>query len=170
MPVRNVSSNGCTVELENNSRTIANQRVRRVAQLKYLEGLTTNNNVIQNQNIIFAAGRDRGTREFILGFSDDGRDCLFAIKAPNVYSSGDFDIKTVSINGTDTPVLFMAGGRFGRRTDSYFQSCNLLTLLCETQLHTGNHITRQLARLSVNNDGSNIYFSNNNTGELIAFY
>ena len=168
MPVRNVSSNGCTVELENNSRTIANQRVRRVAQLKYLEGLTTNNNVIQNQNIIFAAGRDRGTREFILGFSDDGRDCLFAIKAPNGYSSGDFDIKTVSINGTDTPVLFMAGGRFGRRTDSYFQSCNLLTLLCETQLHTGNHITRQLARLSVNNDGSNIYFSNNNTGELIG--
>ena len=58
-------------------------------------------------------------------------DCLFAIKAPNGYSSGDFDIKTVSINGTDTPVLFMAGGRFGRRTDSYFQSCNLLTLLCK---------------------------------------
>ena len=89
--------------------------------------------------------RDR-LSSYVLGFSEDGRRCLFAVSAPNRYQAGDFDIQTVN----NVPYLIMAGGRFGRRAFSYFKSCNLQTMQCNRhQDFMGTHVTRHLQRLSV---------------------
>ena len=66
-----------------------------------------------------------------------------------------FDIQEVG----GVPYLFAAGG--GRRAFGFFMSCNLETFVCNEQNITDTRsVTRWAGRLSVNNEGTMVYFSN----------
>ena len=160
-PIRTVPGAGCSVHLDATRNNLSG-RMRKAANVRFVENLEING---VQENVIFMAARDR-LWSYVLGFSEDGRRCLFAVSAPRGYVAGDFDIQTVN----NVPYLIMAGHRWGRRAFSYFKSCNLQTMQCAPhQPFTGNHVTRHLQRLSVANDLSRVYFTNALTGNLEGY-
>ena len=50
----------------------------------------------------------------------------------------------------------------------FFKSCNMTTMQCETQTLDRNHIARFSNRMSVNNEGTIVYISDNRTGDLVG--
>ena len=110
-----------------------------------MEGLTG----VVNEDIIFINSRERWTRNYIFGFSEDGNFCRIAIAFPSTYFVGDFDIKTIG----GVPYLFANGWDVRRRVNtSIYKSCNLQTLQCNDQTFMDwNVITRNAFRQSGNN-------------------
>ena len=158
-PIRAIPAAGCTNRV-NGTRNEARQRLRRVGTVKFLEGLTG----AVNEDIIFINSRERWTRNYIFGFSEDGNFCRIAIAFPSTYFVGDFDIKTIG----GVPYLFANGWDVRRRVNtSIYKSCNLQTLQCNDQTFMDwNVITRNAFRQSVNNEGTMVYFSHSGTGDL----
>ena len=158
-PIRSIPNAGCTNRV-NGTRNEARQRLRRVGTVKFLEGLTG----VVNEDIIFMNSRERRTRNYIFGFSEDGNFCRIAIAFPSTYFVGDFDIKTIG----GVPYLFANGWDVRRRVNtSIYKSCNLQTLQCNDQTFMDwNVITRNAFRQSVNNEGTMVYFSHSGTGDL----
>ena len=162
-PIRGIPAAGCAQQthVTNNFRG-RNSWLRRTSTVKFLAGLTST--VINNENIIFMNSRERRSWDHVLGFSEDGTECRFALRGAAGQIIYDFDIKT--INGT--PYIFMSGGH-SRRSWSFFKSCNLTNMQCTQQDFTSmNDITRRTMRLSVNNEGTIIYFSSNVNGDLVG--
>jgi len=165
VPIRGIPRAGCaqTTDSNVNYNNRRNRWLRKTATVKFYEGLTST--VINNENIIFTVSRERRTFNHVYGFSEDGRNCRFALAGPNGWQVYDFDIKDIG----GTPYIFMAGGH-SRRTWSFFKSCNLETMQCTEQddFTSQNDITRRFMRLSVNNEGTIIYFSSNINGDLVG--
>ena len=172
-PIRRIPNSGCSLS----DHAIptgwgARARLNKIATVKFLEDLsstdTINGTSFNNENVIIVSGRDRGTRHFIFGFSEDGTRCLFVLGHDNIWPSVNFDFDVKTIGGT--PYIFMSGAQIGRRgTRGSFKSCNLETMSCEeTVFNDVNHITRNSMRLSVNNEGTIVYMSDNRAGDLVG--
>ena len=149
----------------------ANRRLIKTSTVKYLEGLsstdTINGTSFTNENVIIVNGRERNTRPFVYGFSEDLSRCLFVFGNNGAFGmSMDFDVKTIG----GTPYIFMSGAQLGRRASrGSLKSCNLETMECEeTVFNDRNHITRNHRRISVNNEGTIVYFSDAVTGDLVG--
>ena len=151
---------GCSQETDRN-RAISGRNFRAASTVKFVEGLSST--VINNENIIFANSRERRFNNFIFGFSENGTTCRFALGTPGGSVIHDFDIKI--INGT--PHMFVIG-RGWRARSSFFKSCDLSTMQCNTQTLDRNHIARFSNRMSVNNEGTIVYISDNRTGDLVG--
>ena len=159
-PIRRINNTGCAQETDRN-RTINGRNFRAASTIKFVEGLTST--VINNENIIFANSRERRLYNFIFGFSENGRNCRFALGTPGGSVIHDFDIKIIG----GTPYIF-AFGRGWRSRSSFFKSCDMSTMRCETQTLPRNHIARFGNRFSVNNEGTIVYFSDSRNGHLIG--
>ena len=156
--ITGIPTTGCFQHVDA-TRNIQRQSTKRTSTIKFVEGLSTN--MLNNENIVFYNSLERRTSNYVFGFNEDGTECRFALANPgNVY---DFDIKT--INGT--PYIFTTGPR--SRRSGFFKSCNLTTMTCREQIFNDrNHITLRHFRHSVNNDGSIMYFSDSNNGDLVG--
>ena len=159
-PIRRIPNMGCSQETDRN-RAISGRNFRAASTVKFVEGLSST--VINNENIIFANSRERRFNNFIFGFSENGTTCRFALGTPGGSVIHDFDIKI--INGT--PHMFVIG-RGWRARSSFFKSCDLSTMQCNTQTLDRNHIARFSNRMSVNNEGTIVYISDNRTGDLVG--
>ncbi len=159
-PIRRIPNTGCSQETDRN-RAISGRNFRAASTVKFVEGLSST--VINNENIIFANSRERRFNNFIFGFSENGTTCRFALGTPGGSVIHDFDIKI--INGT--PHMFVIG-RGWRARSSFFKSCDLSTMQCNTQTLDRNHIARFSNRMSVNNEGTIVYISDNRTGNLVG--
>ena len=152
-PIRAIPRAGCAQFNDNSVHTRRGlQRQRKAAHVEFVENLDS---VSFNESVIFFHSQERNTRGYIFGFSEDGRRCLIALRAPGGMSYNGFDIQEVG----GVPYLFAAGG--GRRAFGFFMSCNLETFVCNEQNITDTRsVTRWAGRLSVNNEGTMVYFSN----------
>ena len=164
-PIRGIPMAGCaqTTDSNINYNNRRNRWLRRTSTVKFYEGLTST--VINNENIIFTNSKERRTINHVYGFSENGRNCRFALAGPNGFVVHDFDIKDIG----GTPYIFMSGGH-RTRTWSFFKSCNLTTMQCYERKDyvSQNDITRRGMRISVNNEGTIIYFSSNINGDLVG--
>ena len=145
----------------------ANERVRKVANVKYIAGLSSTGGVgtaFTNENVIIVNSRERRTQNRVFGFSEDLTRCLFVIEEPG-YMNADFDVKTIG----GTPYIFMTG--WGRGNRASFKSCNLETLVCERALfNVRGHILSKPNhhRISVNNEGTMVYLTESPNGDLVG--
>ena len=141
----------------------AGQRVRKVANVKSIAGLSSTN--FTNENVIIVNNRERRTKNLVYGLSEDLTRCLFVLWEGN-RTNADFDVKTIG----GTPYIFMSGAGAGRRnTVGSFKSCNLETLVCETTIiNERDGILRNHQRISVNNDGTMVYLSHFPSGDLVG--
>ena len=89
------------------------ERLRKAHHIKFLEGFTSTR--INNENIIFAASRERRMLNFIFGFSENGATCRFALGTPGGSVVHDFDIKVIG----GTPYIFATGGAGGAQVLFY---------------------------------------------------
>ncbi len=156
-PIRRIPRAGCAQHIDA-TRGINNQRFRRASTVKFVD------NAINNEGIIFIVSQERRLRNYVFGFSENGRNCRFAISGSRGGQMFDIDVK--NIGGTN--YLFMAGQR--NRNRGYFKVTNLTTMQSTyTEFNNRNHITRRYHRFSVNNDASRIYFSDAaNGGALVG--
>ncbi len=152
-PIRAIPRVGCTQFNDMGIHTRRNfTRQRKAAHIEFVENLDS---VSFNESVIFFHSQERSSAGYIFGFSEDGRRCLVALRAPDNMNYRGFDIQEIG----GVPYLFAAGG--GRRNFGFFMSCNLETFVCNEQRITDTRsVTRWFARLSVNNEGTMIYFSN----------
>ena len=150
-PIRAIPRAGCTQFNDMGSHTGRRaQRQRKAAHVEFVEDLDS---VSFDESVIFFHSQERNTRGYIFGFSEDGRRCLIALRAPGGMNYNGFDIKEIG----GVPYLFAAGG--GRRAFGFFMSCNLETFVCNEQNITDTRsVTRWAGRLSVNNEGTMVYF------------
>ena len=117
-----------------------NQRFRKASTVKFVD------NAINNEGIIFIVSQERRLHNYVFGFSENGRNCRFAISGSQGGRMFDIDVK--NIGGTN--YLFMAGIR--NRSRGYFKVTNLTTMQSTyTEFNNRNHITRRHHRFSVNN-------------------
>ena len=125
-PIRGIPMAGCaqTTDSNINYNNRRNRWLRRTSTVKFYEGLTST--VINNENIIFTNSKERRTINHVYGFSENGRNCRFALAGPNGFVVHDFDIKDIG----GTPYIFMSGGH-RTRTWSFLnlvilQPCNAM--------------------------------------------
>ena len=156
-PIRGTPAAGCTNKYNVGSNSTKSRSVRRNAGLQFVESLTTKD--ISNKNVFFFVNRERFDRNMIYGFTEDGTECIFAlgIEAQSAWVQ-DIDVKIID----GTPYLF-AGGK--KRRGGFFQSCNLTTMDCSLQ-QFGRGLLSSMVRLSANNDGTIIYFSDRRDGSV----
>ena len=109
-PIRRIPNTGCTQHIDPR-RNINRQRLRRVSTVRVVE------NAINNENLIFMVSRERRLNNYVFGFTEDGRNCRFAISGSAGGQMFDLDVKT--IGGTN--YLFMAGIR--NRNRGYSRIC-----------------------------------------------
>ena len=153
--IRRIPNAGCGTEVDS-TRGIARQNLRKVSTVKFIQNLN-------GANTIFVNSRINRTRNYIFGFTEDGRTCRYAIAGPAGSRVNDFDIKVIG----GTPYLFFSGSGFRNRS-GYFKSCNLNTLRCELQNFGGQDITKFGSRISVNNEGTIFYISDSRNGHLVG--
>ena len=156
-PIRQVPRNGCTQF--NDMRNHAGERLRKAHHIEFVQDLSS---VSFNESVILLHSGERRTGRYIFGYSEDGRRCLIALRAPMTIRA--FDVKTIG----GTPFLFVAGG--ARRTQGFFMSCNLETFVCNDQIiNDSRNVTRWVNRFSVNNEGTLAYFANSLTNNLEGY-
>ena len=153
----------CRQVLYNNGATSTNQRmntnVSRNKNAKSVRGLTTN--VLTNENLIFFSTTVRRTYHLIFAFDETGKNCRMVLDLPEIGTVRGFDVKT--INGV--PYIFALGVSNASRRNGAFASCNLQTLMCETQRFGRggySNLIRSFSRMSVNNEGTMLYMANGN--------
>ena len=151
----------CRQVLFNNGATGTNQRmntnVSRNRNAKSVRGLTTN--VLNNENLIFFNTIVRRTFHLIFAFDETGRNCRMVLDLPEIGTVRGFDVKT--INGV--PYIFALGVSNASRRNGSFASCNLQTLMCETQRFARgawSNLINSFSRMSVNNEGTMLYLGN----------
>ncbi len=160
-PLRAIGGAGCSVMVDQ-TRVVSNRLLRKVSTVKFVENLSSIGGI--NENVIFMASRENALISYVFGFSEN-RQCLIAISGPDRHRVYDFDIKTIG----GTPYIFMAGEHV-RGWSSYFKSCNLNTMECEERtFNDRNFITGRMARLSVNNEGTSVLFSDDQNGNLVGY-
>ena len=96
----------------------------------------------------------------IWAFDETGRNCRLAMDVPTMGAVRAFDIKTIG----GTPYLFALGNGPNRRQGA-FTSCNLTTLMCNSQIFPRGSFSNLLlsfSRMSVNNEGTLVYLANGN--------
>ena len=152
-PIRSVPNAGCTQFNDMRAHTFRqNLRLRKAHHIEFVESLDS---VSFDESVIFFHSGENRTRSYIYGFSEDGARCLVALRAPRSMNYRGFDIQEIG----GVPYLFAAGG--GRRSFGFFMSCNLETFVCnEQEFRAARNVVRWFGRMSVNNDGSMVYFSN----------
>ena len=158
-PIRQVPRNGCTQF--NDGGRHNGQRLRKAHHIEFVQDLSS---VSFNESVILLHSGERRTGRYIFGFSEDGRRCLIALRAPMTIRA--FDVKTIG----GTPVLFVAGGAGARRNQGFFMSCNLETFVCNEQIiNDSRNVVRWVNRFSVNNEGTLAYFANSLTNNLEGY-
>ena len=149
-PIRITPSAGCS-NVYDTTRSTANRNVRRNAGLNFVEGFSGLN--ITNQNMFFFINRERADRDMVFGFTEDGTNCLFALRAESSRARIlDIDIKKIG----DIHYMFVAGSW---RRGGFFKTCNLSTMACTNEEFRGNTILRNVKRISVNNEGTFVYMT-----------
>ena len=92
--IRRIPNAGCGTEVDS-TRGIARQNLRKVSTVKFIQNLN-------GANTIFVNSRINRTRNYIFGFTENGRTCRYAIAGPAGSRVNDFDIKVIG----GTPYLF----------------------------------------------------------------
>ena len=153
----------CRQVLYNNGRTGTNQRmnvnVSRNRNVKSVRGLTTS--VLNNENLIFFNSTVRRTFHLIFAFDETGRNCRMVLDLPEIGTVRGFDVKTIN----NVPYIFALGTSNAGRRNGSFVSCNLETLMCETQRFGRggwSNLINSFSRMSVNNEGTMLYLGNGN--------
>ena len=160
-PIRVTPSAGCTNRYSTGNNNTARRNVRRNAGLQFVENLTTLD-ITTATNTFFFISRERNDRNMIYGFKEDGSECIFAKR---IVSQGawvqDIDVKYIG----DTPYLFAMGRK---RRGGFFESCNLSTMACNLQ-EFGRGLLSSAIRLSANNEGTRVYFTDRRDGSLHGY-
>ena len=89
-PIRQVPRNGCTQF--NDMGNHAGERLRKAHHIEFVQDLSS---VSFNESVILLHSGERRTGSYIFGYSEDGRRCLIALRAPNNMSVRAFDVKTI---------------------------------------------------------------------------
>ena len=160
-PIRVTPAAGCTNRYDTGGNNTVRRNVRRNAGLQFVENLTTLD-ITTATNTFFFISRERNDRNMIYGFKEDGSECIFAKR---IVSQGawvqDIDVKYIG----DTPYLFAMGRK---RRGGFFESCNLSTMACNLQ-EFGRGLLSSAIRLSANNEGTRVYFTDRRDGSLHGY-
>ena len=158
MPMRLTPLEAC--DETNETFTTSRRSMRRNAGLNFVRDFRGN----AGDHLFFTINRERRDRNVVYGFTEDGTDCRIGIRINlNRASISDIDFKVIN----DTPYLFIAGPW---RRGGHFSTCNLSgTPTCITQTFRGNVTLRRMGRLSVNNEGTMVYVTNQADGDLYGY-
>ena len=159
-PIRVTPAAGCT-NVYDSTRSTVSRNVRRNRGLRFIEGFSGQN--ITNKNMFFFNSLERHDRDMVFGFTEDGSECLFALRAESQRARvHDIDIKQIG----GTYYMFMGGPW---RRGGFFKVCNLSTMACTNQEFRGRNTLRTIGRLSVNNEGTMVYMTDYRDGNVRGF-
>ena len=159
-PIRVTPAAGCT-NVYDSTRSTVSRNVRRNRGLRFIEGFSGQN--ITNKNMFFFNSLERHDRDMVFGFTEDGSECLFALRAQSQRARvHDIDIKQIG----GTYYMFMGGPW---RRGGFFKVCNLSTMACTNQEFRGRNTLRTIGRLSVNNEGTMVYMTDYRDGNVRGF-
>ena len=159
-PIRVTPAAGCT-NVYDTTRSTKSRNVRRNRGLRFVEGFSGQN--ITNKNMFFFNALERHDRDMVFGFTEDGTECLFALRAESQRARiHDLDIKEIG----GTYYMFLGGPW---RRGGFFKVCNLSTMACTNQEFRGRNTLRTMGRLSVNNEGTMVYMTDYRDGNVRGF-
>ncbi len=157
--IRNVGR--CDQVVFNNGIIGTNRNMRaNVSRNRNAKAVTAAIGNAPSRNLIFFNSTVRRTYHMIWAFDETGRNCRLAMDVPTMGTVRAFDIKTIG----GTPYLFALGNGPNRRQGA-FTSCNLTTLMCNSQIFPRGGFSNLLlsfSRMSVNNEGTLVYLANGN--------
>ena len=157
--IRNVGR--CDQVVFNDGRTGTNRNMRaNVSRNRNAKAVTAAIGNAPSRNLIFFNSTVRRTYHMIWAFDETGRNCRLAMDVPTMGTVRAFDIKTIG----GTPYLFALGNGPNRRQGA-FTSCNLTSLMCNSQIFPRGGFSNLLlsfSRMSVNNEGTLVYLANGN--------